>query len=574
MRHPHQEPAHPPAPPSPSPSPFPSPTPSAQRSGIPAPLRTAFATYAEARRRGMPVAEVAGEAAERARRRRARSAEEEADRTVSRRAVLGSAAALATGAALPGTLMAPGRAVAAAGPRIVIVGAGLAGLRCAHRLWTQGIPVASTVYEADTTHIGGRCRSLRGFFAGGAVHEHGGAFISSSDTAILSLARSLGLKKEHANGGALDSGDYTAWIDDTSYSGIQQQDDWIATAYDAFRTSYAAAGTPRYNSSTPEARRLDQLSCLDYLDEIGLPPGSRLGQLIQSLQLQSGGEPAEASALSMIGFLGGSAIFAGGGFDEKYHLVGGNDQLVSGMAAELPAGTVRQGYELVALRQNTDCTYTCTFDHAGTTVSVRADHVVLALPFSTLRRVDLSRANLSPRKLTAIREQGMGHNAKLVTEHSAKTWPALGFNGITNTGPLGYQTAWDGSVALGAGGSPALLVAFPGGNTARTALTGTVHGPAPAADVQWFHAQLEHLYPGTTATHTGRAYEDRWSLSPWHLGAYHYYKKGQYTSIAGYEGVQEGRIHFAGEHTDVDDSTLNAAVASGDRTATEIRAQI
>ncbi|WP_353962373.1 NAD(P)-binding protein [Streptomyces sp. NBC_01443] len=118
--------------------------------------------------------------------------------------------------------MAPGRAVAAAGPRIVIVGAGLAGLRCAHRLWTQGIPVASTVYEADTTHIGGRCRSLRGFFAGGAVHEHGGAFISSSDTAILSLARSLGLKKEHANGGALDSGDYTAWIDDTSYSGIQQ----------------------------------------------------------------------------------------------------------------------------------------------------------------------------------------------------------------------------------------------------------------------------------------------------------------------------------------------------------------
>ncbi|MEV0415139.1 FAD-dependent oxidoreductase [Streptomyces sp. NPDC050448] len=81
-------------------------------------------------------------------------------------------------------------------------------------------------------------------------------------------------------------------------------------------------------------------------------------------------------------------------------------------------------------------------------------------------------------------------------------------------------------------------------------------------------------YPGTTATYTYTEYEDRWSISPWHLGAYHYYKIGQYTSIAGYEGIQEGRIHFAGEHTDVDNSTLNAAVASGDRTATEIRAQI
>ncbi|MFC5031258.1 MULTISPECIES: FAD-dependent oxidoreductase [Streptomyces] len=56
--------------------------------------------------------------------------------------------------------------------------------------------------------------------------------------------------------------------------------------------------------------------------------------------------------------------------------------------------------------------------------------------------------------------------------------------------------------------------------------------------------------------------------------AYHYYKVGQYTSFAGYEGVQEGRIHFAGEHTDVDNSTLNAAVASGERAASEITTQI
>ncbi|MFD6889685.1 FAD-dependent oxidoreductase [Streptomyces sp. NPDC059957] len=68
----------------------------------------------------------------------------------------------------------------------------------------------------------------------------------------------------------------------------------------------------------------------------------------------------------------------------------------------------------------------------------------------------------------------------------------------------------------------------------------------------------------------GRAYEDHWSRAPWQRGAYHFYKVGQYTSIAGCEGLQEGRIHFAGEHTDVENSTLNAAVASGERVAAEI----
>lgn len=494
------------------------------------------------------------------------------DRMLSRRQILGTAGALA--AAVPGGLLTASRAAAVTAPRVVVVGAGLAGLRCAHQLWNRAKPVAATVYEADTTHIGGRCWSLRGFFDNGQVSEHGGSFISSTDTAILKLAASLGLKRESANGGALNAGDYVALIDNSTYTGVQQQSDWDGDVYNAFSASYTAAGTARYNSYTPEAHRLDQLSCLDYLDEIGLSPGSRLGQLIQSLQLQSGGEPAEASALGLISFLGASSVFDGGGFDEKYHLVGGNDQLVSGMAAQLPAGSIKQGYELIALCRNGDGSYTCTFNRSGSTISVPADHVVLALPFSTLRKVDLSGAGLSALKRTAIEQQGMGQNAKLVTQLAAKTWPRAGYNGVTNTGPLGYQTAWDGSVAQGPQGSPALLVNFPGGNTARNALTGAAHGPAPAADVNWFLGQIEHLYPGTTAAYTGKAYEDHWSLDPWHLGAYHYYKIGQYTSIAGYEGVQENRIHFAGEHTDVDNSTLNAAVTSGERVANEITTQI
>ncbi|WP_433171105.1 flavin monoamine oxidase family protein [Actinoallomurus sp. CA-150999] len=534
-------------------------------SGLPNPLRKAFALEAESRRRGIPVAELAGE----------RSRESASpERRVSRRALLGGVTALAAGA-LAAPLTSRARASAATAPRIVIIGAGLAGLRCAHLLWNQARPLASTVYDADTTHIGGRCWSLRGFYDAGQVSEHGGSFISSTDTAALALAKSLGLKTEFANGGELTHGDYAGWIDNAPYNGSRQQSDWVADAYTAFHNSYTAMGTPRYNDFTAAARELDQMSCLDYLSSIGLSSGAPLTQLIESIQLQSGGGPDEASAVGMIGFLGASSTFDGGpGFDEKYHIAGGNDRLVTGMLAQLPSGTVRQGYELIALARNTDGSYACTFDNGGTTVCVQADHVVLALPFATLRDVDLTKAGLSSLKTTAIQQQGMGQNAKLVLQLTEKTWPSVGFNGVSNTGPTGYQTAWDGSVDLGANGSPALLVNFPGGDVARTTLTGAAHGPAPAADVTWFLDQIENVFPGTTAAYNGKAYEDHWSLDPWHQGAYHFYKVGQYTTFAGYEAVQEGNIHFAGEHTDVDNATLNAAVASGERAAAEINTQV
>ncbi|NUU20372.1 MAG: NAD(P)-binding protein [Streptomycetaceae bacterium] len=548
------------------------------RLGIPDRLRAAMSVHHEAHRRGMPAAELAGVIAENTERRRERAAEEEAARShPSRRRLLGAAGALAAASAIPGGLLAPSRANAATAPRVVVVGAGLAGLRCAHKLWTGPRAIASTVYEADTTHVGGRCWSLRGFFANGQVSEHGGSFISTLDSEMLNLAKRFRIETEVHNGGELSSGGYLAWINNAVYRTIDED---LAKFLPAINASAELMGWPRYDDYTPEALRLDRMSVLDYMDEIGLDPRSPLGQFCQTRHLQNGGEPAGSSAVSFVGFFAapsGNGNAGGnrddGYFDEMYHLKGGNDQVVSGMVGELPAGSVKQGCELVALRRNSNGSYTCSFDHCGNIVDVAADHVVLALPFRTLRNVDLSGAGLSPLKRTAIAQQGMGHNAKLVVQLTRKTWPAAGSNGVTLTGPDGYQTAWDGSVELGANGAPALLVNFPGGNTARYRYTGAAHGPAPSADVGFFLNQIENLLPGTRAAFNGRAYEDHWSVDPWHYGAYHYYEIGQITRFSGYEAVQEGRVHFAGEHTS-DGATLNSAAASGARAADEIVAQI
>lgn len=529
-------------------------------------FRELFAAHAEAERRGIPVDEVAGE-------RRELSEE----RRVTRGRLL--AEATAAGMALAGAGMLSKTARAASTARVAIVGAGLAGIRCAHRLWTGGSRVASTVYEADTTHVGGRCWSLRGYFGDGLVAEHGGAFINHDQTAIRNLAKTLGLKEEVVNGGDLPGGEEIYWFDGEPYTYGEANSDWGDIGYRVFQDAYKLAPWPqRYDGNTAEGRRLDLLSVPEWLDETGIGSSSRFGRLLLAdVVSEYGGDPSDQPALNLLYLLAWNnqnSLEPLPGDDEKYHIVGGNDQIVSRLVAQLPGGSIKQGHELLALRENGTGTYTLTFQVGNTTTQVIADHVVLALPFSTLREVDLSRSGLSPLKVQAIQQLGMGQNAKLHLQVQRKTWPPLGYAGVSYTDWDAFCVAWDDSVTRGTSG-PAILLAFPGGSTGENVLTGAAHDKAPRRDVNWFLNQIEPIFPGTSAAYSGLAYEDHWSVDPWHRGAYSYWRLGEYTAFSGYEGVQEGNIHFAGEHTDPEEQGfLNGAVTSGERAASEVLHQI
>jgi monoamine oxidase len=539
-------------------------------------FRELIAAHAEAERRGLPLEEIAGERRERLevqRRRRELEREHAEERRLTRGRLL--AEATAAGMALAGAGVVSRAARAASTARVAIVGAGLAGIRCAHMLWTGGSRVASTVYEADTTHVGGRCWSLRGYFGNGLVAEHGGAFINHDETAIRNLAKQLGLKEEVVNGGDLPGGEEIYRFDDSPYPYDDANADWGAIGYRVFQDAYKLAPWPqRYDGNTAEGRRLDLLSVPEWLDETGISSSSRFGRLLLAdVVSEYGGDPGDQPALNLLYLLAWNnqnSLEPLPGYDEKYHVVGGNDQIVSRMVAQLPAGTVKQGYELVRVEDTGIGTYRLTFQVGSKTSQVTADHVVLALPFSTLRDVDLSRSGLSPLKLQAIQQLGMGQNAKLHLQVQRKTWAPLGYSGVSYTDWDAFCVAWDDSVPLGASG-PAILLAFPGGSTGQSVLTGAAHGKAPRRDVDWFLNQIEPIFPGTSAAYSGLAYEDHWSVDQWHRGAYSYWRLGQYTSFSGYEGVQERNIHFAGEHTDPEEQGfLNGAVASGERAAAEV----
>ena len=119
-------------------------------------------------------------------------------------------------------------------------------------------------------------------------------------------------------------------------------------------------------------------------------------------------------------------------------------------------------------------------DVNGTTLETTADIVVLALPFTTLNEVDLSKSALSATKRHVIKTYGMGTNAKIHVELDHETWPALGYSGDVLTEWEGLCCGWDDSVPLGPDASPVLYTGFPGGHVGLTGLTGAAHGPAPA----------------------------------------------------------------------------------------------
>jgi monoamine oxidase len=520
-----------------------------------------FALHEQAERTGVAVPEIAGAAQER--------------RT--RREVLIGAGAIA-GAALAGS---PAHALARTlsrkrtQPRIAIVGAGLAGIRCAHMLWTQSPAsrVASVLYDANPDRAGGRCWTLRDFFADGLITEHGGSFLNSDQKHVRGLASRLGLKQEVVDGGDLPRGDEVFFIDRRVYTYAEANADWHDFGYRAFRNA------ARELNTDAGATRLDRMSVPEWLDSTEIGASSRFGKLMMANTVtENGGDPDDQSAQDLIYLLTGNrraSLSPLPGDDERFHIVGGNDQLVSGMLDQLPPATVRHGHVLVAISKRADGTIVLTFDVAGKSVDEAADLVVLALPFSTLRNVDLRHSGLSKTKRHVVHTMGMGTNAKIHLELSHKTWPARGYSGATYGEWQRLACAWDDTVQLGPDASPALYLAFPGARVGRSGLTGKAHGPAPDRDVRWALRELEHVFGGTTAAFTGRAYEDHWARDPWVHGAYSYYRVGQANTYGELAGASEGRFLFAGEHTSINNiGFLEGAVETGERAAKRVLRRI
>jgi monoamine oxidase len=456
----------------------------------------------------------------------------------------------------------------AAQPKIVVVGAGLAGLTCAYRLKQAGY--AAEVHEASN-RIGGRCWTIRDVFQQGQIAEHGGELIDTRHRELRNLVKELGLNTVDLLAAEASGTEETYYFDGSFYSVAQATNDFQAVK-PKLQKDLSAAGYPTlYNSYTQRGYELDHMSIIDWIDE-SVPGGmdSNLGQLLDvAYNIEYGAESSVQSALNLVYLLGyatGGTIALFGQSDERYHVVGGNDQVATKLAALLDT-QLTTGSVLTSIALTSGGRLRLTFREGSSTNTVIADKVVLALPFSLLRSVDYSGAGFSPVKQTAIQELQMGTNSKLHLQFATRLWQTQGSNGTTYA-DTGYQNTWE--VTRGQSGTAGILVDYTGGNVGASFGSGTLQKRATK-----FLGQLEPVLPGITAKWNGLATLDYWQSNPWTKGSYSYWGVGQYTKFVGAEREQQGNCHFAGEHTSIDfQGYLNGAVESGERAASEVLADL
>ena len=311
------------------------------------------------------------------------AAEAAAERGLTRRDLLQNAGALgvaAAGATTIGRLIAA--AEGAAAPRTVVLGAGLAGLTAAYRLKQAGIN--AQVHEASD-RVGGRCWTIRGEFAEGQIAEHGGELIDQGHMAIRHLAGELGFKLDNLLQAEVNGTEPTYNFDGKPYSYAQATDD-LKAVWQKIHSDVSAASYPTlYTLSTERGRQLDRMSIVDWIEE-SVPGGMRspLGQLLDvAYTIEYGAESSEQSSLNLLyllGYSGQGQLRIFGPSNEKYHVVGGNDQIPSALAERLAAQiTLESVLRAIALRA--DGSYLLTFQQGLASRTVTADRVILALPF-------------------------------------------------------------------------------------------------------------------------------------------------------------------------------------------------
>jgi len=485
--------------------------------------------------------------------------------------MLGLGVAAAGGAVLAGCGESLGQAtgaVKAVNADIGIVGGGMAGLTCADTLLAAGCH--ATIHEANT-RVGGRVWSLSGLFPGQTI-ERGGELIDTPHKTMIGYANQFGLQLESMIKPDLD----TFYM----FGGQRYTDAQVVDQYrvlvDAMRDDLRAIGEPTASSFSAAEQTLDNMSLTEWLDARGAPPVIK-ALLNVAYNIEYGIESDQLSCLAFLLFAKASRqakLRLWGTFsDERYHVIGGNQQIPDGIAARLP-NQIHYGRKLLSVKKTSAGRVQLTFDQGGSTVTATHDAVVLALPFNLLRDVTFnSNLNLPSWKTTAIQNIRYGTNAKLMVGFTARPWIDVGSNGAAYTDRAHLQTTWETNPSL-ASATRGVITDYTGGNLGTSLHTNTLQ-----THVSQFLNDYDVVYPGAKAAarkdSSGKyvAHLEPWPTSPYTKGSYTANQTGYFTTICDNEATSVGNLYFAGETTSSFyewQGFMEGAALSGKRAAGEI----
>ncbi|MEH2436477.1 MAG: NAD(P)/FAD-dependent oxidoreductase [Nostoc sp.] len=423
-------------------------------------------------------------------------------------------------------------------PKVLVVGAGIAGLTAAYRLHQAGVPV--DIIEARS-RVGGRIRSLANAAGTGVTVELGGEFIDADHTKLRSLAQELGLTIVDLL--PTDKGlvPETWYFQGRKIPELEIINYFIPLAQKIDEDLVAIGdGDVTYRSYNQATFALDNTSIAEYLEQAKINPILQ-EMLYVSYTTEYGREAAEQSCLNLVFLIGTNTdkFSVYGESDERYTIRGGNDQ-VPRLLADYLANTIQTETELEAICIRPDGRYRVSLRSGYRTFDRTYERILLTLPFSTLRLVKLQ-VNLPAIKQKAIAELGYGTNAKLITAYQQKLWRTKYNSTAATFTDTGFQNTWEPSRYQK--GPKGLITDFTGGEHGLSLGKGSAESQA-----EILLPQLDRIFPGIKNLRQGQAIRAYWPGEQYTRASYTCYLVGQWTGIGGAEQERVGNLFFAGEH--------------------------
>jgi monoamine oxidase len=404
------------------------------------------------------------------------------------------------------------------------------------------------------------------------VAERGGEFIDNLHKTLLGYAKRFRLELEDVE--KEPPGEVFYFFNGQHFpesAVVEEFRDLVSAMRDDLRT----VGQPTADNHTDAEVALDVTNLRDYLATRGA--GTIVSKAIEEAYIAEYGlEIDQQSCLSFLLFIHADrrskfrpfGVFS----DERYHIIGGNEQIVMGLRNRLE-GQIQLGMRLVRARKNARGEIELAFKNGSRTVSTTYDAVVFAIPFSTLREVELDVSlGLPAWKLFAISELRYGTNAKMMVGFDGRPWLAQGSNGASYSDLPHHQTTWETNPTK-ATDLHAVLTDYSGGNRGAS-----LNPQQVQMEAMLFLSDLDRVYPGALAAASRpagnlRVHLEHWPSNPFVQGSYTCNHPGYFTTIADNEAKPVGNLYFAGEHTSSFyefQGFMEGASLSGIRAAREI----
>jgi monoamine oxidase len=450
---------------------------------------------------------------------------------------------------------------ASAPKRVIIVGAGMAGLAAGYELLRAGHdPV---ILEAQN-RVGGRVYTLREPFAPGLYAEAGAMRIPRAHELTMAYVGKFGINTSDFTMGNRNAYYYLngcKWrIKETDldpdclgfevaeHESGKTIDEMWADALRPFAKQLEENGEGCWPEIVAE---YDKYSTREFLETLGWSEGAieRFGLL------------ANQEALMNSSFLELLREEVGNYYTDMVELEGGMDTLPR---AFLPAlkDHIRFGAKMVAIDQSPDDVTIHYRTHAGR-FSETGDYAILTVPFPMLRHVEMLKP-FTRAKQRAIRQLHYDASAKILFQCKRRFWEEDEgiFGGGTMT-DLPIRTVYypDHGRDTGRG---VLLASYTWSEDAQRwgSLSAEERITQALENLACIHPQIrEEFEVGASKM---------WHDDEFAGGAFALFDPGQQTLLHEHIVAAEGRIHFAGEHTSLCHAWIQGAIESGLRAAYEI----